>query len=118
MTTSSARVRTAHAKEYLAVLADISRRNGLRDIGGDTHALLQLHRGVCELVADEQFLDILITANSISDTVMLEDAVSEYLDDIASSEDLHYQWIMAPESPRFVPAANSSASHFRAVRRH
>lgn len=97
MITSFARVRTEHAKAYLGLIVGISQRGGSAHCDDDAHASLELRSGHCELAADDLFLDVSITANSVFDAVMLEDIVSDRLDDVATGEELRYQWIMAPD---------------------
>ena len=105
MITSFARVRTEHAREHLAFLIALSGRSNLRHANDDMRALVQLQTGYCEFAVGDGFLDVSITASSISDAVALEDVVSDRLDDAAQGEELHYQWIMTPESSRAVPSA-------------
>jgi len=62
----------------------------------DAHALLRLNKGTCEVAAGAQFLDISITANSISDAATLEELVANCLDAAAGDKDLQYQWIITP----------------------
>lgn len=96
MTVSFARVRTKHAGQYLNRLANDGRWNSLSVIQDDFHALVPLPFGTCEFAAADGVLDITITAPSLSDATLLEDAISERLDGFTSSEELQYHWIIGP----------------------
>ena len=51
-------------------------------------------------MAGDGYLDIEISANSLSNASLIEDAVSDRLDALAIDEELHYQWIVAPEQTK------------------
>jgi hypothetical protein len=96
MTTSFTRVRTRYAKDYLCLLVNHSTRSVSSESDGVQHAIIELQRGICKMTAGDRCLDISITADSISDAVMLEDVISECLDDVARGEELQYQWTLTP----------------------
>ncbi len=96
MITSFARIRTLHARDYLTFLANAAQRYDRGGLADDGHALLQLKNGICEVAASDRFLEISITADSISDATTLEELVSDCLDGAAGARELHYQWIIAP----------------------
>lgn len=91
MTHSLAHVRTERANLYLRCLT-----NNLHG-AAQNRATIQFPVGRCELIAGNGYLDIEISANSLSDASLIEDAISDRLEALAINEELHYQWIIASE---------------------
>ena len=98
MTMSFARVPTRRAADCLAVVAAEWQRSNPAVSYDCARAVVPLRLGTCELRAADGFLDVTITGRSISDVALLEDVVSEHLDDAAPGEELRYQWVMAPSA--------------------
>ena len=94
---SYAHVRTKRADQYLMQL---SNKSSQLHAVPQYRAAIMFPIGRCELVANEDYLDLAITAYSMSEATLIEDAISDRLDSIAAGEDLHYQWITAPETPK------------------
>jgi len=91
MTHSHAHVRTERASLYLRRLTNSLQCSAVPQ----TRAVIHFPVGRCELVAGNGYLDIEISANS--DASLIEDAISDRLEALAIDEELHYQWIVAPE---------------------
>jgi hypothetical protein len=94
MIRSYAHVRTARADQYLLQLSSGSQSD---DSIPQYRTVILFPVGKCELVASTAYLDIAITAHSVSEAALIEDAISERLDNLALNEELHYQWIVSPE---------------------
>ena len=94
MVLSYAHVRTGQADQYLMQL---SNRSSRVDSIPQHRAVIMFPVGKCEIIARAGSLDLAITANSISDATLIEDAISDRLDCLAIDEELHYQWIISPE---------------------
>lgn len=97
MTLSHAHVRTKSAGRYLLWLSNRSHR------APQSRAVILFPIGRCELVASDDYLDIEISANSLSMASLIEDAISDRLDALALDEELHYQWVVAPEAKEKAP---------------
>jgi hypothetical protein len=92
MIVSHAHVRTRRATLYLRRLSnnlDCAARP-------QTRATILFPVGRCELAADNGYLDIEISANSLSNASLIEDAISDRLEALAIDEELRFQWIVAP----------------------
>lgn len=105
MTHSYAHVLTRRAILYLRCLTN----NLYSAAVPQTRAVIVFPVGRCELIAGNGYLDIEISANSLSDTSLIEDAISERLEALAIDEELQYQWIVAPEYTK-VASRRSHAS--------
>lgn len=106
MILSYAHVRTARADQYLLQLSNRARSE---DSIPRYRAVILFPVGKCELVAGSAYLDIAITANSVSEAALIEDAISERLDSLSMNEELHYQWIVSPEErQRSAPGGHSA----------
>lgn len=93
MTHSHAHVRTARAALYLRSLTN----NLYSAAVPQTRAVIRFPVGRCEIIAGNGYLDIEISAASLFDASLIEDAISDRLEALAIDEELHYQWIVAPE---------------------
>jgi cytochrome b561 len=94
MTTSHARVRTENATRYVADLSRdwIERASSL--VCDETHVAIAGPFGHCEVQAGGGFLDITLTTESVIDSTLLEDRLSEHLSLLAAGERLRYEWTL------------------------
>jgi hypothetical protein len=106
MTTSYARVRTDNAAEYVEQLAQNWIKSASSLVREHAHATVTLPFGCCELSAEKEFLDITVSADSIADTTLLEDIVSDRLDRLSHGERLSIAWMLLHEADRVAEGQN------------
>jgi cytochrome b561 len=94
MTTSHARVRTDNATRYVADLSRDWIESASSLVWDETHVAIAGRFGHCEVQAGGGFLDITLTTDSVLDTTLLEDILSEHLSRLADGERLRYEWIL------------------------
>lgn len=109
---SFTRMRTDNARRYLVEISRAWLRSASSLVCDSSHAMISLPYGRFELnVADERFLEITLTADSVVTITSLESAVSDQLDDISRGERLRYQWILE-HSHEPIKSAHSSYLQF------
>lgn len=94
MTTTYAHIRTKSAMDHLRKFMNDWRNRTASFTDGKNSAVIILPLGRCDLEARDGFLDITITADSIVHTGLLEDLVSNHLDQLSSKERLQCPWVL------------------------
>lgn len=90
--TSTARVPTKFALEYLgALIGDVS-LSPSPTVDTTIHAEITLPAGLCKLEANRNHLNVTLVAKTNSDAAQLEALISDRLEDLAWGEVLQYQW--------------------------
>jgi len=99
MVTSYAKVRTSRAGEYLIGLSRVWHRTLPESGEAPTHVEISFPNGRVVIDATVDQLELVLTAESIRDTTLLEDLVSDHLDRLSCGEDIHYEWIGTTVEP-------------------
>lgn len=94
---SHARVRTNNGSQYVIQLSRDWLRAASLLVCDHTHMAITLPFGHCELNAAPDFLDIALTADSVSAITSFENVLSDHLDRISHGERLRYEWVFSPE---------------------
>jgi hypothetical protein len=92
---STARVRTMFALEYLAALSGDLSLSASPTVGTTIRAEIVLPNGRCKLEATRNHLDVTLVAETTSGAALLEALIADRLDGLAWGEDLQYQWSRA-----------------------